>query len=509
MHISELAKSITAHRPDRRLVALAVPCVILTAYLLGGEIWLLLTSLLLPLPLLLRPAGQRSAARAPGRDGLTGFLVAAAFAPAAEERLCGHRRRGLATAVFQVELDGFSTLRTRHGDSAAEAVLKASARRLSAALRSTDIIARAGDARFAVCLDPVSRLDAETCLQLAGRLQARLEQPVALQTVSIHPTASIGYCLSAQLSRATGPSLAEAAQMALEDARIAGPSSVRAYRARLRRRAAARRRSDDEACQALEKGQIHAWFQPQVSTVSGRVTGFEALARWHHPERGIVPPAGFLEALQKAGQLERLAGRMLFQALGAFKEWQRGGWNVPLIGVNFSGDELHDPALVDKIRWELDRFSVQPGCFAVEVLESVIAGTPNDIVVRNVNGLAALGCHIDLDDFGTGHSSIASIRRFHVARLKIDRSYVTRVDQDLDQQRMVSAIITMARQLGLDTLAEGVETAGEQAMLRQLGCTHVQGYGIGRPMAFEDTFAWMRAHGAKRSAKRETLSRSG
>lgn len=492
MRISSLANSLIFAAPDRRIVALAVPCIILAAYLLGGEVWLLVTSVVLPVPFLLRSTTSRPGPAPADRDGLTGFLVAAAFDQAVDQKLDGLGRRGQITAAFFIEIDGFSQLRARYGDNAAEEVLKAAARRISTAVRSTDIIARVGDARFAICLQPVQLLDLETCLQLAGRMQTALEEPVSLQTVSIHPTCCIGFCLSSRLPKVSGAALGAAAQMALDEARMAGLSSVRAYQAGLRRRAASRRRNDRDASQALEKGQIHAWFQPQVSAATGRITGFEALARWEHPQRGIVPPVEFLPVLQKNGQLEKLAGRMLFQSLSAFKEWRRGGWDVPLIGVNFSGDELHNPSLVDKIRWELDRFSVPPECFSVEVLESVIAGRPNDIVVRNVNGLAALGCHIDLDDFGTGHSSIASIRRFHVARLKIDRSYVTRVDQDLDQQRMVSAIITMANQLGLETLAEGVETAAEQVMLRQLGCAHVQGYGIGRPMTFEDSFAWMR-----------------
>jgi len=485
-------------------VALVVPCLILVAYFVGGEVWLLLTGIFLPLPILWMGSGKKPASAIADRDGLTGLLVADAFENAADEKLQDLARQGLQTAAFFLEIDGFSKLRNRFGDSAAEEVLKNASQRIASALRSGDIIARVGDARFAICLDPVRVLDLEMCLQLASRLQTALEEPVSLQTASIHPTCSVGFCLSSRLSRMTGKSLAEAAQMALAEARIAGLSSVRAYQFGFRRRAASRRQNDRDAKHALEQGQIHAWFQPQVSTTSGQITGFEALARWDHPKRGIVSPVEFLPALQQAGQLQNLASCMLFQSLSALKEWRRAGWKVPSVGVNFSGDELHDPGLVDKIRWELDRFSISPECFSVEVLESVIAGTPNDVVERNVNGLAALGCRIDLDDFGTGFSSISSIRRFHVSRLKIDRSYVTRIDQDLEQQRMVSAIITMASQLDLETLAEGVETDAEHAMLQQLGCAHIQGYGIGRPMAFEDSFGWMRDYTATLKSARKT-----
>ena len=170
---------------------------------------------------------------------------------------------------------------------------------------------------------------------------------------------------------------------------------------------------------------------------------------------------------------------------------------VPQVGVNFSGSELNNPRLIEKISWELDRFNLSPARLAVEVLETVIAGAPDDQVTLNINGLVDLGCHVDLDDFGTGHASISSIRRFKIDRLKIDRSFVMKADRDPEQQRMVSAILTMAERLNLETLAEGVETVGEHALLAQLGCDHVQGFGIGKPMPFNETLDWIYAHEAK------------
>jgi EAL domain-containing protein (putative c-di-GMP-specific phosphodiesterase class I) len=133
----------------------------------------------------------------------------------------------------------------------------------------------------------------------------------------------------------------------------------------------------------------------------------------------------------------------------------------------------------------------------VEILETVVAETDNDVIVSNIAQLARMGCGVDLDDFGTGHASITNIRRFAVRRIKIDRSFVTHVDEDRDQQRFVSAVLSLAERLGIETLAEGVETAGEHAMLAQLGCGHVQGYGIARPMPFDETVDWMKQHRAK------------
>ncbi len=496
MQLPNLAKSLALSGLGRRLLVLLVPLFTLGAYLLGGEKWLLLTALFLPLPFLLRKSAPQRTVGRNDRDGLTGLLVSGAFEEESNAVLQDLDGSGMLSATLCLELDRFSEVRNRYGDNAAEDVLKYAARRITAALRSNDVIARTGDARFAICLDPVRVLDLEICLQLASRLQTALEEPVPLQSVSIYPTCSVGFCLSSRLGHPNGATLFEAADMALSEARRTGVSSIRAYQPGFRRRVASRRKNDLEASKALDRGQIQAWFQPQLCTNTGRVSGFETLARWNHPKRGIIPPVEFLGPMQQSGQLERLASRMLAEALGALKAWHKAGWDVPTIGVNFAGEELQNPALLDKIRWELDRFSLEPQNLSVEVLETVIAGTPDDVVVRNVNGLAELGCGIDLDDFGTGHASISSIRRLRASRLKIDRSFVTRIDQDIEQQRMVAAIVTMAERLGLETLAEGVETPGEHAMLAQLGCDHVQGFGLGRPMPFEKTFEWLRAYHA-------------
>jgi EAL domain-containing protein (putative c-di-GMP-specific phosphodiesterase class I) len=188
---------------------------------------------------------------------------------------------------------------------------------------------------------------------------------------------------------------------------------------------------------------------------------------------------------------------MLFHALTALKAWDTAGCHVPRVAVNFATEDLRNPGLVDKIRWELDRFDLTPDRLAVEILETVVATGADDTVTRNILGLGELGCRIDLDDFGTGHAAIGAIRRFNITRIKIDRSFVIKADRDPEQQKLISAILTMADRLDLETLAEGVETIGEHALLAQLGCDHVQGFGIGKPMPFEQTLDWVAAHEAK------------
>ncbi|MGB7241762.1 MAG: EAL domain-containing protein, partial [Sulfitobacter sp.] len=289
----------------------------------------------------------------------------------------------------------------------------------------------------------------------------------------------------------------KAATLALNEARQRGPAAIRAFSDQMRRDMQTRTELCEEVVQALNGGQIQPWFQPQISTDTGQITGFEALARWTHPERGMISPAEFLPAVEQAGQLERLAEVMIYHSFAALKAWDGAGVDVPQVGVNFTGSELNNPKLLEKIQWELDRFNLTPERLAVEVLETVVASAPDDMITRNINALGKLGCRIDLDDFGTGHASIASIRRFAVSRIKIDRSFVMKADRDPEQQRMISAILTMAERLQIETLAEGVETVGEHVLLAQLGCDHVQGFGIARPMPFEQTLDWIARHSAK------------
>jgi len=448
-----------------RMLAL-LPAATLGAYWAGGETALMAMALGLPGAIALFGKFE-SPGRHPEdmRDALTGLCLREGVERALDDVLSGPDRRKKATACLTLEIDDFDLLIERMGHKAAEDVLRRVGERLQSVMRQFDVIARIDGPVFAVALAPVRRADLEALIQIAGRIQAAVSEPISLDATTIHISASVGFCLDSRAPEPTGEAMLEAALLAMQAARHNG-----------------------------EEGQITAWFQPQLSTDTGRVSGFEALARWVHPERGLISPADFLPAINRAGLSERLSEIMLHQSLAALRKWDKANFAVPQVGVNFSSDELRNPNLIEKIRWELDRFDLAPGRLAVEVLETVVAETDDDIITRNISQLARLGCAIDLDDFGTGHASIATIRRFAIGRIKIDRSFIIKVDQDPEQQRLVSAILTMAERLGLETLAEGVETIGEHAMLAQLGCNHVQGYGLARPMPFEDTLAWMQKH---------------
>lgn len=472
-----------------------LPALCLAAFWFGGEGALVVFAGLLPIVYLVASTTRSRRHSAP--IGARSLMERHLFEEAVGHVYATAKETGRHATTFSLVIEDFDLLIERHGQAAADTVIERTGERIAQTIRSDDHVALLGDARFGICTAPVPRFDLELCIQMASRLQAAVEEPISVDGIGIYVSASIGFC---QLSRAPGTSVADwlkAASTALSEARKRGPSAVRAFSEQMHHHLKSRAELCEEVTQALDNGQIHPWFQPQISSDTGKITGFEALARWSHPERGMISPADFLPAIEQTGQLERLAEVMLYHAFAALKAWDDAGALVPQVGVNFAGSELNNPKLLEKITWELDRFDLKPDRLAVEVLETVVASAPDDTITRNINALSKLGCRIDLDDFGTGHASIAAIRRFSVSRIKIDRSFVMKADRDPEQQRMISAILTMAERLQIETLAEGVETVGEHVLLAQLGCDHVQGFGIARPMPFEQTIDWMTKHSAK------------
>ena len=475
-----------------------VPALTLAAFWLGGERVLILVALGAPLVFAMAGAFRLNDGDATDLpETLTGLSLRQHIIGNLDNVLRDGPVSGRTTACFVIQFDAMDQLVDRHGRAAQTEVLARSAERISAALREGDQVARLEGGGFAVALSPVRRLDLETVVQLATRLQAALSVPISVNAARLYVSASLGFCMAARAPAPNGKSLLDAAQMAADDAARHGPGAIRAYAPEMSRHRADREALREELEQALDEGHIRAHFQPQVSTDTGAITGFEALARWYHPEKGLIAPAEFLPLLDGAGLSERLGEVMLYNALSALSRWDKLGLSVPTVAVNFSSSELRNPRLADKLKWELDRFDLKPSRLSVEILENVVAETDNDVIVANIAALAQMGCGIDLDDFGTGHASITSIRRFAVRRIKIDRSFVTRVDEDRDQQKMVAAILSMAEQLGLATLAEGVETPAEHAMLAQLGCSDVQGFGIARPMPVDETMDWIARHRAR------------
>jgi diguanylate cyclase (GGDEF)-like protein len=418
----------------------------------------------------------------PGREVLLAALDRVASVP-------GHD-----SACILLQIDGWDRLTDLWGAEAAEEMVTRCGDRLATALRHDDTVARLGDARFGVVLHPVKAARLGTREAITGRLCAIMSEAVAIHGTAVRLTACAGHSNLRRDGGEVAEATLTAAEAALAEAHRNGPNTHRAYAPGLLHQRRARADLASEVEDALSDGQIVAWFQPQVRTETGVISGFEALARWHHPDRGVLSPAEFLPAVDDAGKMDALGRHMLFHALSALKSWDAAGLRVPTVSVNFSAVELRNPALADHVKWEVDRFDLRPARLTVEILETVAASGEDDGIIATISALRSHGIGLDLDDFGIGQASLAAIRRFGVNRIKIDRSFILGLEEDPEQQAMVSAILSMAGHLGVETLAEGVETYAVRARLARMGCGHVQGYLLARPMPVEQTVSWATRH---------------
>lgn len=481
---------VFARRPE--LLAL-LPAATLAAYWLGGEGWLVATALLVPLVYGLAGAfgvlPAMTGSPAPLRAGDDVCLRESLLERLAENlRVAGAER--LQAGALVVVLDDVPALEARLGPSGVEEVLAHLQRQVRARIRSADLAARLDGARIAVAIAPQLRGGGQDLYAIARRLQQQLSVPLRIDGSVVPVSVSIGAGHDSGRGRCDPVGLLESAEIAADDAAGRGKAQVRLFvrgmtsaRGRLRGIAAA-------FSAALDQRAVRAVFQPQTCARTGRVTGAEALVRWHR-DGNDLSPAGFLDDIHAAGLSEQLTHRMVGDALDLLESCDRQGIALPAVAVNLSAEELRLRHLADLIIWELDRRDLAPERLVLEILESVIATGADDVMVNNIARLASCGCGIDLDDFGTGHASIATIRRFAIGRVKIDRSFVRAMDSDPRQYRLVAAIVSMSRELGLQTVAEGVETGGELKAVAAVGCDHAQGYLIARPMEAGQMRGWL------------------
>lgn len=425
-----------------------------------------------------------------GRDPLTGLILRDGLIDWAERALPRAARAGRQVAVVSVTIDDLDTIEARFGRAMHDKVLVESSARLQALLRDEDIVARLGPA-LAIGLDNVAVPETENLMYLAQRLQQAFEEPFSDGPTRTYCSVSLGIAAESHVKSSSGANIVAGAQRASELANFSGAGSVRFYSGGLSNDEALNRNVARELNNALETNEIFAWFQPQLRVADGCVVGFEALARWDHPERGLVSPASFLPDIEKSGLSQRLAEIILKQALMALNAWDASGFAVPTVSVNFSAEELKNPRLPDYVRWELDRHEIAPERLVIEVLETVTSASSDDVVTKTLHTLSRIGCRIDLDDFGTGSTSFINIRRFDVDRIKIDRSLVNKIDSDENQFAMLSALLAFSEKLEIDTLAEGVETQAEIDVVKSLGCQDMQGFALCRPMPLGEAMLWL------------------
>jgi len=431
-------------------------------------------------------------------DDLTGIANRRALTGRLEETV----RRIAPASLLLLDLDGFKEVNDRHGHAAGDALLRTTAVRLAALVPEQGLLARLGGDEFAVLLEGVLPLggadtdDADDALRaLAETLAAAVVRPVRVREQQVQVGASIGH---ARLrSGVAAQELLRRADRAMYQAKTSG-GGVHGYDAQLD---AAGRERDAlvlELRQALhpdvppQESQIEAHYQPQLALRSGGVVGVEALARWRHPQLGLLAPAAFLDLVEQHGLMGRLTTVVLWQAAQRAAGWQAEGRQLRL-SVNLSASCLGDPGLLPLVDEVLTTTGLDPARLVLEVTETTLMADP-DQAVRMTHALARRGVGLSIDDYGTGYSSLAYLNDLPASELKLDRSFTTRLLTDERTTAIVSATVELAHRLGLRVLAEGVEDGVTLEALRAIGCDETQGYLHSAPLPVHALGAWLDRH---------------
>jgi len=383
-------------------------------------------------------------------------------------------------ALIFLDLDRFKYINDSLGHAAGDQLLITIARRLEGHLRPTDTVARLGGDEFAVLLDGLE--DEGDAIRIAERVQEELIAPFNLGGHEVFTTASIGIALNVP-GYEHPESVLRDADTAMYRAKEKGKARYELFDADMHARAVERLRLENDLRRAVERGEFHVYYQPIVSLDSDRVAGFEALIRWGHPERGLVPPTEFIPVAEETGMIVEIGQWVLRESCRQMREWQRLSFDNRLltISVNLSGKQFLQPNLIGCVKQILHETDLDPRCLKLEITESIMMENAEEASAMLVQ-LRGLGVQLSIDDFGTGYSSLSYLHRFPANTLKIDRSFVMRMGDAGENSEIVRTILTLATNLGMDVIAEGVETKGQLAQLKAMGCPYWQGYLFSRPV---------------------------
>ena len=406
---------------------------------------------------------------------------------AVQERLQAIRdgaRTSRSAAVICVDIDGHNDVRARWGDETANVALRKFADRLATQLRPHDLIACAGGDQFIIVLEGVrAKSDA---VELAGRLNGAIREPLQLTRCLISLTASIGVALSGDLT--TVERLVSHADTAMRAVKGDSGDGHQVYDQQMGIASAARADLLDALRSALERNEFRLVYQPKIHAKSGQITGVEALIRWQRAGIGTVSPAGFISLAEETGLIDSIGQWVFTEACRQMSEWQRSGIRMR-VAVNISALQLKSPSLANEISQTLNRFGVDPHLLTCEVTESVAMGDSGS-AFGAFQKLKAIGVKLSIDDFGTGYSSLSYLRKLSVHQLKLDRSFVVDVGQNEDADIIAAAIVNLAHSLRLEVVAEGVETELQRRFLTDIGCDKLQGYLFAKPMTADDLGRW-------------------
>jgi diguanylate cyclase (GGDEF)-like protein/PAS domain S-box-containing protein len=391
--------------------------------------------------------------------------------------LAKSRRDGTNTAVLFLDLDRFKLINDTLGHDTGDQLLTRVAARLSKVLRETETVARLGGDEFIIVIPDVA--DVESVALVAQKVLAVVAEPELIDKCPLHVTPSIGISIYPQ-DGADVHSLLRSADTAMYHAKERGRNNFQFFTQNMNQAVLERVSIENDLRTAIERDEFELFYQPQVDSRSGEITGMEALIRWHHPQRGLVAPDRFIPIAEETGLIVPIGEWVLREACRQAKRWHDAGQSGLRISVNLSARQLQQGDFGEQIAAILAASNLQPLTLELELTESLLMDDPLT-AVKLLHALAALGVRIAIDDFGTGYSSLAYLKRFPVSRLKIDRSFVRDLSTDANDAAIVHAVVAMAESLKMEVVAEGVETVEQLRFLAAHGCFAVQGFLFSRP----------------------------
>ena len=430
---------------------------------------------------------ERELTHRANHDALTGLANRMLFADLLQKAIEKGRRRNAVVGVLFIDLDDFKVVNDTLGHESGDEVLIAVGRRLTAALRPHDTAARLGGDEFAVLIDDADEPAAVD--EVAERITMAMREPFAVagQLVSFSASAGIGTTADAH----DGPELLRQADLALYVAKGAGKGQWRRYQPDLHTRIVERLELRTELDQAIHDGGLTLEYQPIVNLVDGHTAGFEALVRWNHPTRGRLLPDAFIDVAEESGLVVPIGEWVLRTAIAAAATWRRRQpVGAPYVSINVSARQFRTPGFVRLVKRELAAAGLPPACLMLEITESLLL-RDDDKVWDDLAEVRHLGVRVAIDDFGTGYSSLSYLRHVPLDVLKIDRLFTGTIASSAQQRALVDGIVRLAHTLGLEVVAEGIETTVERDLLSRIGCPFGQGFLFSRPMPLADAQRWL------------------